>query len=172
MKNRISIKKATQILLVIFIALVGFKIYSFSVSQISSDELKIEAVDDSILTPKIQIGSKAVFDIIIADDEEEKIRGLSGYTGLEDYQGMAFFFNKLDKHGFWMKDMLFSIDIIYIHNGEVVYLLTNLPYEKATQENVYFPQKPASVVLEVNAGLVEKYGIEVGDKVFYRNIKN
>ena len=162
MKNKINIKKVTQVLAVIFLALVGFKIYSFGISQTSSNEFKIESIDETLLTPKIQIGSKAVFDIIIADEEEEKVRGLSGYDKLEDYQGMAFFFNKLDRHGFWMKDMRFSIDIIGFDDTQtIVWLAPDLLPESFP--TVFTPSRPVQYVLEVPAGSIEAFGLTLGE---------
>src|SRR3989304_6446445 len=50
----------------------------------------------------------------IAQTEAEREQGLSGHKPLADDEGMLFIFDKPGYHGFWMKDMLFSIDIIWI----------------------------------------------------------
>src|SRR4051812_34888171 len=55
------------------------------------------------------------FNLLVAKSETERQKGLSGRKSLSQNQGMIFIFDHPDKYGFWMKDMLFPIDIIYIN---------------------------------------------------------
>ena len=87
----------------------------------------------------------------IAQTEAEREQGLSGNKPLADDEGMLFIFDKPGYHGFWMKDMLFSIDIIWISaDKKIVHIETNLSPD--TYPKSFSPFEPAQYVLEVNAG--------------------
>ena len=76
---------------------------------------------------------------------------------------MLFVFPQPAQHSFWMKDMNFPLDFIWIRNSRVTQVSTHVP---ATQPPVTLaPDQPIDQVLEVNAGFIEKYGIKVGDAV-------
>ena len=114
----------------------------------------------------------------VADSEELRTKGLSERENLPKNKGMLFVFEKADHHQFWMKDMKFSIDIIWINEGRVVDIVENAkPWEKGeANHKVYSPAKSAKYVLEVNAGFVSetKIGIddEVKSSIFQENIDN
>ena len=77
-------------------------------------------------------------------------------------------FEKPEKEGFWMKDMKFSIDIIWIdENMSVIHIEKSLSPD--TYPKVYYPESPAKYVLEVSAGQADSLGLKIGDKIeFYR----
>ncbi|HET9946925.1 MAG TPA: DUF192 domain-containing protein, partial [Patescibacteria group bacterium] len=86
---------------------------------------------------------------------------------LADNEGMYFVFNKADFYGFWMKNMKFPIDIIYINNKHIVTIFQNVqnPKNPTEQLTVYTPTQAADGVLEVKAGIAEKYHFQVGDSI-------
>ena len=91
-------------------------------------------------------------------------QGLSGRKGLGENKGMLFEFPLPGRFGFWMKDMLFSIDIIWINKDGVVVNIV----EYAKPEDypaTYVNQAPASYVLEIEAGKAGEYGIHLGTKL-------
>lgn len=95
----------------------------------------------------------------------QHIRGLSGLTELSDGEGMLFVFDKSDKYGFWMKDMFFSIDILWIdEEGKVVHIKENATPESYPE--VFKPDIPARFVLEVKAGFVKEEEIGLGTELF------
>ncbi|HEY4508905.1 MAG TPA: DUF192 domain-containing protein [Candidatus Paceibacterota bacterium] len=111
----------------------------------------------------VEMGGKT-FSIEVARTNSERAKGLSGHLPLLDDQGMLFVFPKPDKYGFWMKDMNFSIDIIWIDaNFKIVHIENSLPPE--TYPKVFYPETPALYVLEVSNGEVEKLSLKVGDAV-------
>ena len=59
----------------------------------------------------------------LAVNFKEKIQGLSGRENLENNQGMLFLYEQAGQYSFWMKDMNFSLDIIYINLIETVKFL-------------------------------------------------
>jgi uncharacterized membrane protein (UPF0127 family) len=113
--------------------------------------------------PSVTVGDVR-YSVLLADTLALQIKGLSGHPGLDENEGMLFVFEDSIERSFWMKDMNFSIDIIWIdENFKVVGFV-----ERATPES--YPQSfsslvPVQYVLEVNAGDVAKKGIEVGDIV-------
>lgn len=108
-------------------------------------------------------------DAKIAAKASERKKGLSGMESLPLSSGMLFVFENSGNYTFWMKDMKFAIDIIWI--GENKQIVTIAPYaspEKGKSDNeltLYKPSGPAKYVLEVNAGLSNLHGLQVGDLV-------
>lgn len=113
------------------------------------------------------------FTLSIARSQKEKEVGLSETKLLSENQGMIFIFDKPDYYSFWMKNMKFPIDIIYINNDAIVTIIKNAQIIKP-QDNptVYFSTQPADKVLEIQAGLSEKYKFKEGDRVKYENLSN
>lgn len=120
-------------------------------------------------TKSLTIKNK-VLSVEIADTDELRAKGLSGRTSLDEDKGMLFLFNtKKVTPGFWMKDMLMPIDIIWITDGKVSKIDANVQPPKAgVSENrlpVYTPSAPIDYVLEVKAGFSQKFSVKVGDSV-------
>lgn len=102
--------------------------------------------------------------VSVADTESTRGQGLSGRTGLAADEGMLFVFPQDGEHAFWMKDMLFSIDILWLSaDGEVVYMAENVSPESYPQS--FRSDVPARYVLELPAGYAKAYTVEVGDVV-------
>ena len=100
----------------------------------------------------------------IADTNSLRQAGLSGKPFLERGEGMFFIFDADDMHGIWMKDMLFSIDIIWIDSN---FNIVDVK-ESATPESfpaVFKPKEESRYVLEVNANFVEEHSIKIGDSI-------
>jgi len=119
-------------------------------------------------SPMINIASHN-FNLYLAENEKEKQIGLSKYESLPESRGMLFVFDKADYYPFWMKGMKFPIDIIYIKDNKVVTVFKNLRAENS-DSLIYYPSKPADKVLEINAGLSEKYGIKEGGNIKTKNL--
>lgn len=113
---------------------------------------------------KVTIGETKI-KVEIADTLEEVQKGLSNRESLDENKGMLFVFVEPGKPAFWMKDMKFPIDIIWIQNDRVVDIAPNLPVVAGEFLSTYTPKEPANYVLEVNAGFAAEHGIKVGDRV-------
>jgi len=119
----------------------------------------------------------ATFEVEIASTTAEKARGLSFRAGLEANQGMLFFFTTPSIQSFWMKDMNFPIDIIWIGAGkngdgksscEVLGFAQNaMPQPGVPLWGLTIYNSPGGTdkALEVIAGTVAKDNIKVGDGV-------
>lgn len=114
------------------------------------------------------------FNLIVAKSAREKEIGLSDRKDLPKDQGMLFPFDKEGYYGFWMKNMQFPIDIIYIKKGKIVTIFENVKPPKDTGGKliVYQSTETADTVLEINAGLVKEYEIKVGNEIKYENLSN
>ncbi len=109
----------------------------------------------------IQVGNTKVF-VEIADTDEARARGLSGRDNLLPDYGMLFVFQQLDRYGFWMKEMRFPIDIIWItENKKISHIEPRVAPE--TFPKVFYPLQESLYVLEVSAGFAETYFLKVGD---------
>lgn len=111
--------------------------------------------------PVVRLAGQEV-KVLVADEPRERERGLSGRPELPGGFGMLFVFEEDGEYGFWMKDMFFAIDIIWIaKGGEVVHIERDVTPE--TYPTSFKPSRPARYVLEVPAGWAKWYGAEVGD---------
>jgi uncharacterized membrane protein (UPF0127 family) len=109
----------------------------------------------------VEIGSAKVF-VDIANTIETQELGLGGRSGIAGDEGMLFVFPRPDKYSFWMKDMLFPIDIIWLNNDlKIVYIKKNA--SPMSYPESYAPQENSRYVLEVSAGFAEKNNVKVGD---------
>jgi len=104
------------------------------------------------------------FAVEVASTSEARTLGLSGRDDLGGVLGLLMVFNEPGYHGIWMKDMRFSIDVIWISEDLRVIDITRrlLP---ESYPRIYEPAKPAKYVLETKPDLVDAYGISVGDEV-------
>lgn len=103
--------------------------------------------------------------VAVAETPALRERGLSGVEVLPQKTGMLFIFPEPAFHSFWMKDMKIPIDMIWIRDGTVVDVTQNAKPEPGVPHQnlrLYMPQKAADMVLEVNAGFAEAYGIKAG----------
>ncbi|MDP3954281.1 MAG: DUF192 domain-containing protein [bacterium] len=99
--------------------------------------------------------------IELAKTAEEKTRGLSGREGISEEDGLLFVYDTDDFYYFWMKDMKFPIDIIWLDKDwRVVYIADNVLPE--TYPNTFVSKEPARYVLEVASGFSARHGISVG----------
>lgn len=145
---------------IIFIIAVGF-----FTKDLKTSKLGLVAPKDTkeVLVGGVQVAAE------IADDESERKKGLSGKTSLAENEGMLFIFPQSSSGvSFWMKDMHFPIDIIWIKDEEIVKIDKNAsPEEGVADENLkhYWPEGEINYVLEVVAGFSDKNSVKVGDKV-------
>lgn len=106
--------------------------------------------------------------VMLADTQEERIRGLSGEMKLEATEGMLFVFPEDGRHGIWMKDMRFSIDVVWIDvEGKIVDFVANIAPE--SYPSVYEPSSPARYVLELPAKFTDLHNVKIGDAVILPN---
>jgi len=126
--------------------------------------LILRGIDYYAKNGSVEIGGK-IFKTEVVSNDWDMNRGLSGRAGLKNNAGMLFVFSKADFQIFWMKDMKFPIDIIWINEGKIVDIQEKAPVPITQYIESYRPSEIAKYVLEINGGLVEKYGFKIGDRV-------
>lgn len=101
-------------------------------------------------TPKAFISTGNIrIPVTIADTVHERERGLSGTASLQAGTGTLFIFPKAGMYGFWMKDMQYPLDIVWIDDmWKVVGVQTASPDSYPT---VFYPPSDVRYVLEINA---------------------
>lgn len=147
--------KLVLLLLALFlpVALLSFLLRDTSIDrQTGTDSMK-----------RMFIGTVPIA-VDVADTVAEQVRGLSGRERLPENTGLLFVFAEDGRHGIWMRDMRFSIDIVWAkEGGEIVHV-----EEKAgpdTYPQVFEPDEDARYVLELPAGFLELHGIREGDRL-------
>jgi uncharacterized membrane protein (UPF0127 family) len=104
----------------------------------------------------------------IAKTNEERRQGLSDRGSLEKGQGMLFIFNDNKRPTFWMKDMNFAIDIIWVYQDKIVGIEENIqpePNNKDEDLSLYPAPQMIDYVIEVNAGYSEENSLVTGNTV-------
>jgi uncharacterized membrane protein (UPF0127 family) len=108
--------------------------------------------------------SGKTFSVEVADTQYLLEKGLSGHAPLASNEGMLFIFQTPDTYGFWMKDMLFPLDIIWIGSDlRIVSIEKSLSPD--TYPQVFYPVSPALYVLEIPAGESDALHLKIGDSV-------
>src|SRR3989344_2797930 len=117
----------------------------------------------------VKIGGEKIR-VELADTPKEREQGLSGRAGLKEGEGMLFVFEQPGKYYFWMKDMNFAIDMIWLapssggdQEAEIIYIKKNAEPENFLE--TYCPDANAKYVLEMNAGFADKTNLQLGDRV-------
>ena len=115
-------------------------------------------------TQKYAVIGDSVIELEIVTSAGDRARGLSGRSNLPNNTGMWFVFNSDDYHGIWMKDMNFSIDIIWVDSFmKIVHIEENVSPD--TYPHVFKPNITSRYVLEVPAGYVQRSGIKISDQI-------
>lgn len=105
----------------------------------------------------------------VADTVEKRSLGLGKRSGLENGWGMLFVFEKRKQHGFWMKDMEFPLDIIWLDNHRIAYILRNVqPVKSGVIPPVMTPPEAVNFVLEIGAGRADELKLQVGQHLKYQ----
>lgn len=100
----------------------------------------------------IEINGKSLI-VEVVDTPETRSKGLSGHKPLQNNEGMLFVFEKPGFYGFWMKDMTFAIDILWLDEDfKVVDAWLNA--SPGSYPKTYTPKNKAKYVLETNPGVI------------------
>jgi len=146
-------KSFQTILILICLVFLGYSIY------LNKD--KVTGFFFGEPTHLIQIQGVRLF-TTLAITPEAKTRGLSGTESLGELEAMLFVFDTNDRHGIWMKDMNYSLDIFWIaEDFEIVHIERRVSPD--TYPKSFRPPRPARYVIETNANVAKSFNIHVGD---------
>ncbi len=164
-------KRKYSLLIIIVFIFLGIVYFFWKKPALISPKInyKIPSTYDA----EIIIGKNRIF-VQVAKTSEEITKGLSGKKDLIDDEGMIFILSSKTYPLFWMKGMLFPIDIIWIADNKIVKIDTNVPVENPdTPERDYKLYQPGQLVdhvLEVQADSTKEKNIRVGDNVIFTDL--
>ena len=101
----------------------------------------------------------------IASTKKTQQQGLSGRDYLPENNGMLFVYNQSGYRSFWMKEMKFPLDFVWINDGQIIGITVNVqPKDYQPPKSLTSPQ-PVDKILEINANEAEKLGLKVGQQI-------
>lgn len=107
-------------------------------------------------------------DIEIADTQYERETGLMYRRSMEESHGMLFIYPEEALRSFYMKNTYIPLDIIYYSKDSAV---VSFQENAKPLDMTSLPSfKPAQFILELNAGKVKQWNIEVGDKIGFSKL--
>jgi uncharacterized membrane protein (UPF0127 family) len=108
--------------------------------------------------------NRRIFDAEVSDSGISKTFGLMFRNRIGSRKSMLFVFKNDAKHGFWMLNMRFCIDIIWIDKDMHVvdFVRCAKPCTSVLSCKAHIPKRPSRYVLEVACGTVESLGITKG----------
>jgi len=114
---------------------------------------------------RLRVGKEEVW-VEVRDTDEGRRLGLSGREDLKENEGMLFVFEKAGRHSFWMKEMRFDLDLVFIKDNQVVELVVEVkaPGPDEIPRSIR-PTQEVEMVLEVNSGWVDDNSIKLDDVV-------
>lgn len=159
-----NLLKSFGYVILFFLTLV---VLSFA-NQITKSNYKISerfSGQNSDIKKEQIIIDKNNLNVEVADTDVKRIKGLSGRDSLSEDEGMLFIFNNPGLYYFWMKDMKFPLDFIWINDNEVVDLTQNVLTPDNNNPSTFTAKSEFDKVIEVNAGYVKNNEIKIGDKI-------
>ncbi|HSX25264.1 MAG TPA: DUF192 domain-containing protein [Candidatus Andersenbacteria bacterium] len=107
--------------------------------------------------------------VSIAKTPQEQAKGLGGCPMLAKNTGMYFPFSTSAPQTFWMKNMIIPIDIVWISQGKVVGITSQVPFPHRGSDDaslvLYKSPQDVDAVLEIGSGMAQAYGLQDGSKV-------
>jgi uncharacterized membrane protein (UPF0127 family) len=127
--------------------------------------------DDRYLKAKVTVrGLELNADLAVT--QEQMAKGLAVKDELEENESMLFVFGEPSRHSFWMKDMKFPIDILWLDSdGKVVHIEKNLqPCLSVLVCTNYSPNTDSQYVLETVSGFTQRHNVNVGTDIDFKLI--
>ena len=149
--------------IIILLPIIIFSFYLLSQNVINNAGIGLEFIP-------VQICIKSnCFDIEIADTMQKRETGLMNREYLASDVGMLFIFENEEVHSFWMKNTSITLDIIWIDgNNKIIFIKENAQPCKIEKCELFTPNEKAKYVLEINGGLTEEMGFDVGDEISFK----
>ena len=168
---RMSNVKSIFVMSGLFVLMAGFFLFEpplFHMAYAVNNTFLPPIVDpnDQPIKARIAVNGFAILaDVAITD--EDQIKGLSIRDQMNENEGMLFVYGEPSRQSFWMKDMKFPIDIIWLNGtGSVVHVEENLkPCVPSLECPSFSPNENAQYVLETVAGFAQKHHLKIGTDI-------
>lgn len=108
------------------------------------------------------------FKLEVARTPQQQAIGLMYRRFLPENQGMLFPFTPPQRVSFWMKNVVMSLDMVFVRNGKVVDIASEVPPCKAEPCPVYGPPMEIDHVIELRGGRAKALGLKPGDSVSFQ----
>lgn len=105
------------------------------------------------------------FNVELAETALQRMQGLQGRRTLDADAGMLFLFDSQSAATMWMKDTYIPLDMLFLDAGGSIVAVARDTRPMSLQP--LRAPAPVKAVLELNAGTVERLGIEVGHRVLH-----
>ncbi|MBI2327157.1 DUF192 domain-containing protein [Candidatus Curtissbacteria bacterium] len=167
-----SLKKDLALIFGLFLLIIGLLIFGRSFTSVGLLGPVAPAEQSPILEGTIPVEVKTLLiSAQVASSASDHRKGLSEKDSLPINEGMLFVFDQKGAYGFWMKDVKFAIDIIWIGEDKAIVDIAEgiapEPGRRDEELTVFKPRAEARYVLEINAGLSKLHGLQIGDKVSF-----
>jgi uncharacterized membrane protein (UPF0127 family) len=124
------------------------------------------SASQKILKVQTADGSMYGYKVLLSDTPELRTKGLSGRLSLGTDEVMLFKFEKEGRNFFWMKDMLFPIDIVWVNaDKKVIHIEQSVKPESFPKS--FGPDENSKYVLEFKAGTADSISMKMGDGVSF-----
>ncbi len=157
--------KVVQFLIIFFLLTIAALslIFAFQQKQVSAPTTD-SPPDQTNVVSKVKVGNQTV-SVEVMSTQAQLQQGLSDRESLAADSGMYFNLGQRGQASFWMKDMKFPIDIIWIDKGIIVGIEHNAPIPTSATVPTFTSPQEVTHVLEVNAGFSVANNLQIGDKV-------
>jgi uncharacterized membrane protein (UPF0127 family) len=105
----------------------------------------------------------AQFDVSVADTDDERAQGLMFVESMGTLEGMLFIFDAPRRVSFWMRNTLIPLDMIFVDKYGVVSNIHSMA--QPLDETPIFGGGRVQYVLEINGGMADRLGLEVGNQM-------
>lgn len=106
-----------------------------------------------------------VIQLEVAQTPDQQAMGLMYRASLADDRGMLFSFNPARRVGFWMKNVVIPLDMVFLHKGQVAAIEPSAPPCAAEPCPIYGPNAPVDQVIELRGGRAAALGLKAGDRL-------
>jgi uncharacterized membrane protein (UPF0127 family) len=149
---------------ILALALIGLAMYAFMGDGREATAPEPEVNVQTKTVPQATALEASSFDFEVVASPDARAQGLSGRTDVPHGYGMLFVFDQPDRYGFWMKDMLVAIDIIWLaSDGTIVGIEESV--SPSTYPTPFYPSQPVKLVLETRAGEARAQGWGIGTRI-------
>ena len=105
----------------------------------------------------------------VAKTPEQQAIGLMYRPSIPDDRGMLFPFSPARRVGFWMKNVSINLDMVFLHEGRVEAIESNVPPCTSEPCPTYGPSVKIDQVIELRGGRAKELGLQVGDRLVVQN---
>ena len=150
----------------LYFGLTGIVLFCSSCKNDEEKEIEPQNIDFRDDADLYLINTKGdtinTLDIEIADDDYSRQTGLMYRESIKENQGMLFVYSRESMRNFYMKNTYIPLDLIFFNSDSTI--VSFQKDAKPLDESNLPSQVPAHFILEINAGLSERWDLKAGDR--------